>query len=536
MQHLSAHGDVRELALGSTPDVLAFDAEPGDRLLVVEARLGDRVASVRRPEVALGPERDVALVGDLPRAGKIRVVDARDGTDLSEVRLLPWHATARSTRFPPLEALLGSVRTQRAPLALPRNEPATRYWIGAEGFAWRRIEYGAASGDPIYALAPGAELTVRASVPHDGAWDYSLRLFRADRPGTAAQGELWVDEPLTPGRPLRFPGLAAGAWRAVFVAGAPSLADVVLAERSLELGAGARDELTIDLDALWQPHDFGKVALNVLLEDPGDASVLELRVESPDASEPAPRNTPLAWLRPGPFGDLRWGSGPVPVGRARITAVPGGASVDVDVTGGSVTYDQLRIPALPRLRLWAVDDTTGEAPDEPLVVWRPAGSDRWRVASTRIDEGGWVFPLAAGDVELGVRANGYRTARLERTIAAGWNEELVSLHRVEPREIVVRLRSGEHSLPASEDVWSSIDVLDDRGRSALLGMRLPAPPVAESVPDERASSILLVDGPGAYRVSLGSAPAFVRPVSAEVVVGDGEAELELDLPSVHGSR
>jgi hypothetical protein len=192
----------------------------------------------------------------------------------------------------------------------------------------------------------------------------------------------------------------------------------------------------------------------------------------------------------------------------------------------------LVVPPLPKLRLWTVDATSGASVQALCLTWRVPDSTvfhDWRIAAPEFASGATVFPVALGRIELGVQADGYASARSVIEVALGWNEHVLELRPVEPREILVRLRSAGNDVPVPEETWSAATVSDVAGEAALVGLQVRA----------GASAILRVSGPGTYRVAIGRVPGFREPEAMTLVVGAERASLEFELvpgPEVASTR
>jgi len=507
-----------------------LEARPGERLVVVDARIGERLVTPRTPSLRLGNETEISIVGDLPTQGLVRVVDALSGADLPRVQVVPWTCSDQTTALPPLTALLsGCSRSCAAPLTLPANPRHLAYWLGASGYAWRRIEFGTSSGNPVYALEAAGGLRVDLRGRPGGATHFALQLEREIE--NSQRVEELAEEPLQAGEPLVLAGLPVGTLIARVLASGSGLESVVL-ERRIQVAVGATTELGLDLDSLWQPSNQGEIQLALILEDDSDANALEVRCESLDTSMPCDSAVPLADLKRRSDDSLRWHLAARPAGRYRISVPPSSVTTEVQVEPRSVAQTTLSVPALPKLRLWALDRTTSSSVPVQAVVWRPAGNAShadWSFTSPQVADGAIDFPLAAGRIELAVQAAGYLTAKLEIEVQPGWNEELIELQPLDPREILVRLTSDGNAVPAPEETWSATTATAASGRSALVGLRLRTGALMDGCCSDGASSILLVDGPGTYRVTLGPVPGFQSPESISVVVGADRATVEFEL-------
>ena len=390
----------------------SIDARPGTRLLVLGASLGERLISPRTPSVLLGAEPVVTLVGDLPAQGHVRVIDARRGVDLPNVLVVPWTCGERSTALPPLAALRGGcARSAPSPLALPANPEHVSYWIGASGFAWRRIEYGISSGTPVYGLEAGGNLDVDVRLPRDLSTEFVLRLERTVE-GSSRVEEL-AEELLDSSTPLEFSGLPAGRIVARVLARRQGEEDRTVVERDVEVESGAAAELVLELDSWWRPADFGEIALALLLEAESNATALHVRIESLDSESldteaRDERRVPLAWLPRDDDGRPLWRSGARLAGRYRVSVPPSSAALEVRVQAGSFARATLVVPALPELRLWTLDAATQTPVQVERVVWRavdPAAGSDWNVVTARRAGEFAQLCVAPGRIEVGVQAD-----------------------------------------------------------------------------------------------------------------------------------
>lgn len=508
----------------------SIEARPGTRLAVLDACLGERLISVRTPSFDLGDERTITLVGDLPARGQVRVVDARTGVDLPLLQVVPWTCADCSTSLPPLAALRSAcLRTSPSPILLPANPRLVSYWIGASDHAWRRIEFGKPSGNPIYGLEAGGGLRVSVGLPTDLSTEFVLRLERLIE--GASRIEALAEESLESSAPLEFSGLPVGRVTVKVVARRPGREEPVIASRDIDVQPGATADVALDLASAWRLSEFGEIQLTLLLEDDADTAALEVRSERLDAGEPDPHSTLVRELKRGSDGHFHWRSETRTPGRYLVSALPGCATTVVFVEAGSIARATLAVPALPKLRLWTVDARTGSHVVPQLVVWRTVGTSSrvdWSSASLHAVGGAVEFSVAPGRIELGLQAFGYASAKVELEVLPGWNEQVIEFHPVESREIVVRLRSEGLDVPAPEETWSSATLTDSSGRSALLGVKLSG----SSAPDGcagGASSILLVEKSGTYRIAIGRVPGFRTPEPKEVIVGAEVASVDFEL-------
>ncbi|MEM7307611.1 MAG: hypothetical protein AAF682_13115 [Planctomycetota bacterium] len=470
-----------------------------------------------RPAAAVRSGADlVAARAAAVAEGRVRVVDVRTGDDLHGLDVVPAAGHEPPGSLPTPAALARARRVARSPFALPAagSEVAQRsYWLGAEGFAWRHVEPPQGGETALYALALGGALRVDAAPPRDRSQRYELRLLDAAGTPVAAR-------PLD-GRAITLAGLAPGRYRARFVALHDRFADVCITERAVTVAAAETVELTLDLAALWRPADLGDIQLTVVLADERDRDALTLAVEALDADEPRRVELRSRSLDRVAAGELAGGTGPRRVGRHRITALPGTASIDVDVRSGSTTSALLVVPPLPKLKLWPVDATDGAPVQPDVVLWRPRGAPDWRQAP----HGALLLGVARGGVEVGVVAAGYRTYVAELELDTEWREELVELERAELRPLVVRLSRGGASVPAPDAAWSATTVTDLAGRPVLATVQ------AHRGADARdgASALFLLEGPGPYRLTLGEVPGFARAPTRLVPADARELEQELTL-------
>lgn len=504
---------------------------PGDRIRVIDASSGERSVSPRVREVVLGQDFDVVFEGDLPAQAGLRVVDGRTGEDLSEVRIVPWTCSDSRYELPPVAAQRdGCGRVERPPLSLPGGLRHRAFWIGADGYAWRRIRFGAASSDPLYALEPGGGVRILAEAPSNPGWSYHLRV-RGLSTGTSTPRTL-TQEPLTASVPLQLDGLLEGTHRIDFIARDSEGRETTVLEREVTVAAGEVTELAVDLGAGWNPREQGRIRLDLLLEDPADRTVFEVEVTALDPETSDTDSTPIVDDEPTPGLGFVWLSGWRPLGRHRVRVLPGTAEATVEVESGSKAWASLRVPALPKLSLWFTDAGTGAAVEGVDVYWREQGRDRWRAVDASLFPSGAPFPVALGPIEVALRAPGYRTLVTELEIHEAWNEELLDLTSVDPRDILVRLQQDGHAVPIPTETWTRVAVLDAGGEPARLGVRGSSRGTEEAGFADGASAWLTVDGPGAYSVSLPEIPGFEPPAAHTVVVADEPVVLDVELRPV----
>lgn len=499
----------------------SVEAEPGTRLVLLDGSIGERQITFRESSVELGDQQRVALVGDLPPWGGVRVVDARTGIDLAAVQVIPCGDAEATTALPALSDLGGLRPSSPSPVSLPANPRPICFWIGAQDHAWRQIEFGEASGSPVYALEAGGGLKVQAMVPSDQSTEFVLILER--RIEASPRTELLAEETLA-APSFVLGGLPVGKVAARVFAHRHNREPLLVATREVDVQPGEVSELSLDLVSQWRPDQAGEILLSVWLEDPADAAVLML--SSTRAGEPsAESSTAMRELKRGSDGRYRWLAEVRSPGRYLVSTMPDSVATEVSVEAGSRVHAALNAPALPKLRLWTLDKDTGAEVVPQLVVWRGvgrSGTEDWAIADRRT----MAFPVAPGPIEIGVQAPGFATAKVDLDITPGWNEQMIELVRVAPREIHVRLTSGACEVPAPEETWSSTTVTDSSGRSVLVAAKA-TPSSAQDV--RGAGSILVVEGPGSYQVALGRVPGFRTRGAEQVTVGDEGASVTFEL-------
>lgn len=511
---------------------LEFDAPPGSRLVVLQAGLDGRQARPRVASALLGDEELVTFVADLPGDGLVRVVDAHSGLELERVHVVPASPDQPATSVPPAAALAGSGRAlSPSPIALPANERSVAYWLGAPGHAWCRIQFGASSGRPEYALWPGGDVRVETR----GAWDPAERLVLTieRRIEESGRPEHIAEEPLSPGKRLELRGLPLGPMQALVVWRDARRPDLALAAHPLVVAAGPPTTLEIDLDALPGPRELGEVELTVQAHDELEVTALEASIEAVRPDMPANAVTvPLRDMERGDDGHYRFRFRERQPGVHRVSLEPGAASADVTVRPASPAEVFLKAPEIAKLRLWVLDAATADPIESLHVLWRPAESGSplpWKQARSRSAGGALELALAAGRVEIAAQATGFATATRTLELAPGWNEDSIELRPVDRREIHVHVRSGGHDVPVPETTWSGAAAVDGSANSRLVGVRPTGTALGDGSVADTARAVLLVDGPGTYEVAIGRVPGFGDPGSKRVVVGDSAATVTFDL-------
>ncbi|MEM7164061.1 MAG: sigma-70 family RNA polymerase sigma factor [Planctomycetota bacterium] len=128
-------------------------------LRVEQLRIGSRFAYVPRHHAAVPADGDIDLLAYWYTPRTLHV-HSRDGLPLQGVRVLQAH---HLTNAHPMEATpLRQLHAGNSPLRLP-DYAAGAVWIGADGYAWRRIELEHDQPEErAVVLAPGTSLTIQA--------------------------------------------------------------------------------------------------------------------------------------------------------------------------------------------------------------------------------------------------------------------------------------------------------------------------------------------------------------------------------------
>ena len=444
----------------------------------------------------------------------------------SSTSSVPRRSCRRATRSPALQ----SSERRRSPCCRARAVSRAGWAVtGTLGVASSgkapTSETGATDAretrEPIYILEPGGSLHLDVALPDDPALACSAQIEGRD-------GELLFEQPLD-GAPIVVDGLPIGSAVVRFVAETGRHRGLALAAREVAIAASSPVRLTLDLRPLWRPDDFGWIHVAVHLESESDTGALELSVEALEAPDARRRTVAVASLRPAPERGRVWGTGPRAVGRHRIAAAPGSAEIEVNVERGAIAYAALEVPALPRLRLWPTDAAT-RAPVRPdLVAWRLVGASDWQLARPTDSEGGFVFPVARGSVEIAVRADGFGTTTFPCTVQHAWQEQIVSLEAVVTREILVRLTSGGHPVPAPPSTWSSIVATNALGDSVVAEVRPIWPEALASTAFDSDRALVVVRGAGACQLTLGHVPGFAPPAPTSIPAGTERRTVDYEL-------
>ncbi|MEE8466822.1 MAG: hypothetical protein V3T22_00105, partial [Planctomycetota bacterium] len=349
----------------------------------------------------------------------------------------------------------------------------TVYLVHSPGFAWKAIHLDFSHGGEreIQLEAGGdVEIEVVGDVPERGAY---LRLRQLDATGLVPYVELDLRE----AGPMEISGLAPGAYRVTAGMGAWYEQSQVLGEVGMEIKAGERAQVELQVELPLKPVQ-ARLAGNVVVPTEWELSSFWLeaklngsavilmerrrRISMQEMEELA--GQPPMWSFD--FGEIPTGpyalelSGRGELGRIeysmRITLEPGGL--------GNVRFE---LPPPATVVVHLLDAATGQPAEVQSIHWGALGpSARYNSGLTNESpmEGAHHFEFAApvGAIQVGSFGSGYDTLGEELQIHSGRNEFTFKLDRECP--LTITFLDGEAPVLLAERWYPKPEHLDGEGK------------------------------------------------------------------------
>jgi hypothetical protein len=494
--------------------------------------------------------------------------------DLAEVTVVRKKDWRSDTLTHPGAYADDSVLVKAAPspveLALPTNDARSlansfTLWASAPGYAWGRIEIDfTAGGDRLLVLPRGGALRVTLrNFQEPGAEDAAaiLRVRREpERPAPAEKsaaaklaeallnvkdedippgmtrddfkkllepdtsprgpgiGSPWAEAVIGSASPIVIEGLAPGKYIVRAELGEWFRDPLVLAAQPVEVVAGERAEVTLELED--RPRSGAKVPLEGTLVFPVEWPERRISIEfetldRPRVSTGGRLTIPWDELTPvdGKPGLHRWSVGRVVPGKylATIRAFELQTLLDVGPMGLKDAVIQIGPPAEIEVRVF--DDQSGAPIELDRLHWncrRPRGSRGGGSNSVRADgaPGVFSFRAPAGEIDLGGSPAGHEWIQ-EHVIAVTGRTNSVEVRLKRTCGLIVSVREGEQELPYSV-IERAISVVEQTEKGRVHGW-------SGSAKGRR----LTLSSPGTYDVRVKKLPGYqpVEPVTVEVAPG-----------------
>jgi hypothetical protein len=417
------------------------------------------------------------LVGHYLPDCTLRVVDARTGASLSDVRVLPGHAGPEQSHPGPHFASAYVVQGEASPVRLPRTRGLQSYWVTARGYSWRSVLIDHESGgERVVEIEPAGRLLVEV---HGDIDAYTQSLEAYIRVYVHATQSVVTSSGVGPRQ--GFDGVAAGTYDVRVELGSAYGANV-LGETRVDVAANAIATARIELIHQRIPPPRVGVSGEIVLSrrhrtfelrpslriQPIDGSILRhgdaLRIQSPHG--PALRYQDTINLERGAMDGryerddgsevFRW-EAELSAGRYLFVVEPVQYGVVRDVPESPDAHIDIVLPELFPVTLGVVDARTRKPIDGATVRWsRHFAEER---------AGGWVemdmepgvesaiVYMAQGSFSLSARAKGYGQRLMDAYVGSGSSQLTLELSSCMLREII--LVHGETVVPWGPGMFCS---------------------------------------------------------------------------------
>lgn len=526
---------VLQVGLNERPFVVAFDGgtwkvagRAGDVLTVRSVYLGDRFVTPRQSELCL--QGELLLEADLQSSGQLRVVDARSGVELDDVRV----SRARDSgsggcSYPPDPALVVEVfDSARSPLNMPHLPGNHVYWIGSEGYAWERLSF---SGE-------GEMRTVR--LRQGGGVEFRFEGMQAERGPHHLRVSLAVTEHCTAVRRLpadgllSFEGMAPGDYEATVECLRQPTVDIdaetgaALKTLAFRVSSGSNALVRVDLGATYQ--DLASLQVVVHSGRPFDAVDVGPDPVRRDGGRIRVPFEHFEELTPGTYAAL---VSPLAPGTYRSTVAPHAAEAWSSVAPGEAAFVQIDLPDLAPIQVVPVsaDDRAGVVA-ERVAFRRPGQGETWRSA---VPDGfgkgrRWRLEAPPGQLELYVRAGGFRESVTSHVVSRSGGEIRIELDPVTHAEVEIRFLEDGAEVPVGSDYWTTVGVRPVSGDGRCVRIQPDSADRSPGTSLDSARAFLRMDAPGTYELTFppvrGFLPIPARRVEATV---DGSGLVVVDL-------
>lgn len=491
------------------------DANGIDAIAVSAIRCGELSPTLESPRdrVPLPASGELEIRARLPRSASLRVIDAASGADLADVTIV------RPASFPMDDAAHPGARFDerivargmRSPVALDglRAELSQGALVGADGYAWALVKPDfERGGERVVALARGAELEVQVRGV-DPTAHARLRLRTELHPQPVCEQILISDATfvLRGLEPATYAVQAEiGEWfrePARIGVETVTLAEGERARIELVLVAAPRIERASAGGVVYVPVEWKRERVQLvmkLLDTPLDGQETHLRVPGQRVSSE----------RSG-FEAFTWSHKAVQAGRYEFGVYAPAFSVVLDVPPGGRTDFELVVPPPIELRVYLVDDATGDPLTVDGLLWNPrrpegvTGGGLEHAARDAENER-YVIRAPASPIELHVWSWDFQpfTGAMDPTM--GETELTVRLKR--SCGIVLRLEDQGTAIALPEGWVGAPSAINGPGNVQL----------SQSTP---LSPRWMLSEPGLYQLELPKLPGYRQPPvqTIEVLAG-----------------
>lgn len=508
----------------------SMQARPGEIVVVSDLVLSRRVARIRGGSFAASAQGHEEIRADWAFSGRLRVVDRLSNADLQNVTLVLADGYESASKPYPPDRLAARplVSSVDSPFPMPDSPGVNQYWVGAPGYAWRRISIGELVNERIVALDAGGEVEflfdgVRH---HDGIHVMQLRAMSLSS-GANADSVYSLT-----GDSLLLSGVREGSYQARVVFRPSTGSERELASCDFDVVPRTKTRVPLALSGTYN-FPSGRLHGELLLAEeswPNDLQLLAFSLDSPRDQDSCHRVQRKAMLQVD-AGRLAWSVNGLAPGPYRLLLDPYGVSTTAIVLNEQDCEVKMDLLGLAVLRVWPTT-ADGLPVRAARLTWRVYGrTDKscWKSAVVSSEPAFLRSTCAPGPVELVCRADGFRTVRWIANLDAGPNDLAVTMAPAGRYEIEIELRHGDEESPVPPTFWSGIKINGSDWPDELLERSLSGVGDGRGTSLDVARAALVMSSPGRYLLEFPKVDGFAEIVSTSVEFQAGATRVVVHL-------